>query len=175
MSRTGLVPASLFNPASPLPSAGAGSVLAQSTTRNTTLADTDLSRLNIDQLTALVGKAQSEVASREKQRRKDLRSELERRLAADGYKLGDIFPELPTGAVGGRQHRKMPVKFRNPQNPDETWTGIGRSRGGCRRSWASGASIWRRSRPFQCTASTPRGPLLAPLRRSSINSRIAEI
>ena len=91
------------------------------------MADIDLSGLNIDQLTELVGKAQSEVASREKQRRKDLRSELERRLRAEGYKLSDIFPELGTDAVGGRQRRKMPVKFRNPQNPDETWTGIGRS------------------------------------------------
>ena len=91
------------------------------------MADIDLSGLNIDQLAELVGKAQTEMASREKQRRKDLRSELERQLAADGYKLGDIFPELPTGAVGGRQRRKMPVKFRNPQNPEEKWTGIGRT------------------------------------------------
>ena len=58
------------------------------------MASIDLSALNIDQLTDLVGKAQSEMASREKQRRKDLRSELERRVAADGYKMGDIFPEL---------------------------------------------------------------------------------
>ena len=91
------------------------------------MADIDISGLNIDQLTDLVGKAQSEMASREKQRRKDLRSELERRVAADGYKLGDIFPELGNGAAGGRQRRKMPVKFRNPQNPEETWTGIRRS------------------------------------------------
>ena len=91
------------------------------------MADTDLSRLNIDQLTELVGNAQTEMASREKKRRKELRSKLERRLAADGYKLGDIFPELGFGATGGRQRRKMPVKFRNPQNPEETWTGIGRS------------------------------------------------
>ena len=67
------------------------------------------------------------MASREKQRRKDLRSELERRLTADGYKLHDIFPELGTGGANGRQRRKMPVKFRNPQNPDDTWTGIGRT------------------------------------------------
>ena len=100
MSRTGLAPASLFNPASPPPSAGADYVLAQSTTRNITLADIDLSGLNIDQLAELVGKAQTEMASREKQRRKDLRSELERRLAADGYKLGDIFPELPDRCRG---------------------------------------------------------------------------
>ena len=99
----------------------------QSTTRNTTLADVDLSGLNIDQLTDLVGKAQTEMASREKRRRKDLRSELQRRIAADGYKLSDIFPELRNGGVNGTSRQKRPAKFRNPQNPDETWTGIGRS------------------------------------------------
>ena len=87
----------------------------------------DFSGLNIDQLTDLVGKAQTEMASRERQRRKDLRSELERRVAADGYKLGDIFPEFGNGAVGRRQRRKMPAKFPNPQNSDEAWTGNGRS------------------------------------------------
>ena len=91
------------------------------------MADIDLSGLNIDQLAEFVGKAQAQMASCEKQRRKELRSELGRRVAAEGYNLNDIFPELGTGAVGGRQRRKMPVKFRNPQNPDETWTGIGRS------------------------------------------------
>ena len=91
------------------------------------MADIDLSRLNLDQLTELVGKAQTEVASREKQRRKDLRSELERRVAADGYKLSDIFPELPNGAANGAQRQKRPTKFRSPQNPEEKWTGIGRT------------------------------------------------
>ena len=91
------------------------------------MASIDLSDLNIDQLAELATNAQSEMASREKQRRRDLRSELERRAAAEGYKMGDIFPELGNGASGERQRRKMPAKFRNPQNPDETWTGIGRS------------------------------------------------
>ena len=91
------------------------------------MADIDLSDLNIDQLTDLVGKAQSEMASRERKRRKDLRSELERRIAAEGYKMGDIFPELAKGGTNGTGRRKMPAKFRNPQNPEETWTGIGRS------------------------------------------------
>ena len=91
------------------------------------MADIDLSTLNIDQLTDLVGNAQSEMASREKQRRKDLRSELERRVAADGYKMADIFPELGNGAANGRQRQKRPAKYRNPQNPDHTWSGIGRT------------------------------------------------
>ena len=87
----------------------------------------DISALNIDQITELAGNAQAELASRRGQRGKDLRKELERRVTSEGYKLGDIFPELGTGATGGRQRRKMPVKFRNPQNPDETWAGIGRT------------------------------------------------
>ena len=91
------------------------------------MADIDLSSFDIDQLADLVGKAQSEMASREKQRRTDLRSELERRIKAEGYKIPDIFPELGTSGANGRQRRKMPAKFRNPQNPEETWTGIGRS------------------------------------------------
>ena len=90
------------------------------------MASIDLSGLNIDQLTELLGNTQSEMASRERQRRKDLRSELERRLAADGYKLGDIFPELGLGATGGRQRQKRPAKYRNPQNPEQSWSGIGR-------------------------------------------------
>ena len=91
------------------------------------MADIDLSGLNIDQLTDLVGKAQSEMASRERKRRKDLRGEIERRVTAEGYKLGDIFPELGNGASAGRQRQKRPAKYRNPQNPDNTWSGIGRT------------------------------------------------
>ena len=91
------------------------------------MTDIDLSGLNIDQLTDLVGKAQSEVASRERNRRNDLRKELELLVTSEGYKMGDIFPEFGNTATDGTRRRKMPVKFRNPQNPDDTWTGIGRS------------------------------------------------
>ena len=87
----------------------------------------DLKAFDIDQLNKLVGDAQTEMASREKRKRQDLRAELERRVAAEGYKMDDIFPELGTSAPTGRRRRKMPAKYRNPQNPDETWTGIGRS------------------------------------------------
>ena len=94
------------------------------------MADIDLSGLNIDQLTDLAGKAQSEMASRERTRRKDLRSELERRVSADGYNpppLGDIFPELGSANGSGARRQKRPAKYRNPQNPDDAWSGIGRT------------------------------------------------
>ena len=90
------------------------------------VASIDLKSLNIDQLPELLAKAQTELASREKQGRKDLRAELERRVAADGYRMADIFPELGAGAASGAR-RKRPAKYRDPQNPERTWSGIGRA------------------------------------------------
>ena len=86
----------------------------------------DLKSLDIKQLPELLAKAQTELASREKQNRKDLRAELERRITADGYKMADIFPELGA-ASSSRARRKWPAKYRDPQNPEQTWGGIGRT------------------------------------------------
>ena len=86
----------------------------------------DIARLDIEQLTDLLGKAQSELASRERQNRKDLRAEVERRVAADGYTMADVFPELGA-ASSGRARHKRPAKLRDPQNPERTWSGIGRA------------------------------------------------
>ena len=90
------------------------------------MASIDLERLDIDQLAELLATAHTEMASREKGNRKELRAELERRVAADGYKMADIFPELGAGAASGAR-RKRPAKYRDPQNPDTTWSGIGRT------------------------------------------------
>ena len=90
------------------------------------VASIDLKSLDIKQLPELLAKAQTELASREKQGRRDLRAELERRVASDGYKMADIFPELGAASSSGTR-RKRPAKYRNPQNPDTTWSGIGRT------------------------------------------------
>ena len=90
------------------------------------VASIDLESLDIDQLVKLLATAQTEIASREKENRKELRAELERRVAADGYKMADLFPEFGTSASSGAR-RKRPAKYRDPQNPDQTWSGIGRT------------------------------------------------
>ena len=90
------------------------------------MASTDLNNLDIDQLNELLGKAQTEMATREKQGRRDLRAEFERRVAADGYKMADIFPELGAASSSGAR-RKRPAKYRDPQNPEQAWGGIGRT------------------------------------------------
>ena len=86
----------------------------------------DLTALSDEQLTDLLSKAQAKLASRERQNRKDLRAEIERRMAADGYKMADVFPELGA-ARSSTTRRKRPARYRDPQNPEQTWSGIGRT------------------------------------------------
>ena len=83
-----------------------------------------MASIDIDQLAELLTEAHAELASREKENRKELRAELERRLTAAGYKLGDIFPEF-SSAASASTHRKRPAKYGDPQNPERTWSGIG--------------------------------------------------
>ena len=86
----------------------------------------DLESLDIERLPELLAKAQSELGSREKQNRKEFRAELERRVAADGYRMAEIFPEFRT-ASSSSSRRKRPPKYRDPHNPGQTWSGIGRT------------------------------------------------
>ena len=92
----------------------------------TEVASIDLEPLDIDQLAELLAKAHTEMASREKENRNELRAELERRVAAEGYKMRDIFPEF-AGSASSSTRRKRPAKYRDPQNPDQTWSGVGRT------------------------------------------------
>jgi len=84
----------------------------------------DLTGLGIEPLTRPLSDARAEVAAGEKRSRKDLRAELERRVAPEGCELADIFPELGT-ASSGPARRKRPPRYRHPQDPDRTWIGIG--------------------------------------------------
>ena len=90
------------------------------------MTSTDLDKLGIEQLAELLGNAQAEMASREKHDRKELRAEVERRVAAEGYQLADIFPEF-RAASSGPARRKRPLRYRDPQNPDHAWSGVGRT------------------------------------------------
>ena len=49
------------------------------------MTSTDLDKFDIEQLADLLSDAQAEMAAREKHNRKELRTELERRVAAEGY------------------------------------------------------------------------------------------
>ena len=80
------------------------------------MTEVRIAGLDVEQLTDLLGEAQAELASRERQNRRDLRAELERRVAAEGYKMADIFPELG-GVLFDRRATKAAREVPGPTEP----------------------------------------------------------
>ena len=119
------------------------------------MASIDIERLDIDQLTELLAKAQTEIASREQGNRKELRAELERRVAADGYKMADLFPELGPAlrAAHAANGLRSTATLRTPNGPGAALDG---PRSGCRRSSTNAASTWPPSSRSRCIRSIPR-------------------
>ena len=117
----------------------------------------DITRLDIDQLTELHDKVQGELASRERQKRVELRAHVERRLAAEGYTLNGIFPDLVAAASAGTR-RKRTAKYRDPQSPDNSWSGIGPTPKWVKAILEERGIVSQRSSPSRCTGSTARSP-----------------
>ena len=79
----------------------------------------EMSRSDLQHLQAEVEKALKKAEKRD--RREALRA-AEKAAAEFGYPLDELLGAAPAGATGG----KLPPKYRNPGNPDQTWSGRGR-------------------------------------------------
>lgn len=79
----------------------------------------EMSRSDLQHLQAEVEKALKKAEKRD--RREALRA-AEQAAAEFGYPLDELLGAAPAGATGG----KLPPKYRNPGNPDQTWSGRGR-------------------------------------------------
>ena len=83
---------------------------------------TDLATLSLAELHDLVTRAQRELAERQKQERRQVMADI--RALADSVGLGVNFLEEQKDS-GSLRGRKVAPKYRNPHNPEETWTGRG--------------------------------------------------
>ncbi|WP_068109707.1 H-NS histone family protein [Tropicimonas marinistellae] len=84
----------------------------------------NMSRAELEQLAKDVEIAMVEVAERE---RREALEAIEETAKAHGYDLSDLSNLLGGRAAGrGKSKAKNPPKFRNPENPKQTWTGRGR-------------------------------------------------
>src|SRR5690606_42110505 len=57
-------------------------------------------------------------------------SDLDQKLHDNGFSIRELYPELFRTTAAPKTENKQSVtpKYRNPDNPDETWTGRGRVR-----------------------------------------------
>ncbi|MBM7066527.1 H-NS family nucleoid-associated regulatory protein [Actibacterium sp. 188UL27-1] len=85
-----------------------------------------LSRKELEKLQVDIDKALAKVAEEE---RKAALAAAEKAVANHGFSLDEL---IASGAVGGKKGRnapKSPAKYRNPDNPEQTWSGRGRRPG----------------------------------------------
>lgn len=79
----------------------------------------DLSKLSLNELKELRKKVDNAISSFEERKKTEARAKLE----AQAKELGFTLDEL----VGGKTRRaKAPAKYRNPDDPKQTWSGRGR-------------------------------------------------
>ena len=87
----------------------------------------DIDSLSLKELTVLLNEVEAAIPEKKKTEIVDLRAKLEAVAAEAGYTLTEV--------VGGRAGKRgatagngtVAVKYRNPDNPAETWSGRGRT------------------------------------------------
>lgn len=83
------------------------------------MSQIDLNSMNLDQLKQLLRDIDKAIFGFEDRRRSEARAALEAQARELGYSLGEL--------TGGKAPRRVyPPKYRDPENPQLTWSGRGR-------------------------------------------------
>ena len=80
----------------------------------------DLNTLTLKELKKLLKDADKTIADFEDRKKREALAELEKKAAEMGFSLSDL-------ANVGKVKKVSPAKYRNPNDPDQTWTGRGRT------------------------------------------------
>jgi DNA-binding protein H-NS len=81
----------------------------------------DVNTLSLKELKDLQSQVAKAIASFEDRKKKQALAELEEKAREMGFSLAEL-----TGATVGRKRTPSVVKYRNPSDPSDTWTGRGR-------------------------------------------------
>ncbi|MBV8156850.1 MAG: H-NS histone family protein [Dyella sp.] len=85
----------------------------------------DIKNLNHNQLNDLISKAQSRQHELRKEKVAKLRDKIHALIKAEGFSFEDVFGQ----ARGGKTRRAggtVAPKYRNPADPEQTWSGRGK-------------------------------------------------
>ncbi|HEX7816211.1 H-NS histone family protein [Dyella sp.] len=84
----------------------------------------DLHSLSYDQLQDLIERAQAQISSTKKDRLSDARRKIQAILTQYHVTLEELFSRHDERAPTSRP--ALPAKYRNPSDPLQTWSGVGR-------------------------------------------------
>lgn len=89
----------------------------------------DWAQYDDEDLERFIRELKAEQQNRKAEKRRALKAQISDMVKAQGISLSDLFPQSakPRGRPKGKAPGETPnVKYRNPDNPGQTWTGTGR-------------------------------------------------
>ncbi|MGB8622784.1 MAG: H-NS histone family protein [Paracoccaceae bacterium] len=95
----------------------------------------DLDKLSKKELEKLRSDVDKALATLESRKKAEARKAAEQAAKEHGFSLDDIFK------AGAKPKQKSPPKYRNPANPQQTWTGRGRQPGWIKEALEKGKSL----------------------------------
>ncbi len=101
----------------------------------------DLSNLSVEEINGLIAQLPKEIERRKKENRSAALQAVKEAAASYGFTLNDLFGDAPVVAVKERKQSTVAIKYRNPENESETWTGRGIKPKWLQNKLAQGASI----------------------------------
>ena len=85
----------------------------------------DLSLYSIEELKTLVAKARREITLKERHRLQEVRDRIEQLASGLNMSLEEVMGHKPQSRTTGKIKARV-IRFRNPANPAQTWTGHGK-------------------------------------------------
>lgn len=79
----------------------------------------NLDDLNLSQLSALAGKLEQAQRKAKARERAEVRQKISELVHSRGLKLDDVMPQA-------RKRPRKTARYINPDNPSQTWSGLGR-------------------------------------------------
>lgn len=84
------------------------------------MASINYDKMSVKELTDHIARAQRALAAAKERERSDLKQKIASLAENAGFSVGELFGQR------GRGGKSVAVKFMNPDNRSETWTGRGR-------------------------------------------------
>ncbi|MEX0758907.1 MAG: H-NS histone family protein [Tistlia sp.] len=86
----------------------------------------NLDKMSVKELNELIANAQASIAKKQKEERKTALKDARNAAAKWGFDLDDLVGGAKKSAGRKTGKRQLKPKFRHPENPDLTWSGVGR-------------------------------------------------
>ena len=90
------------------------------------LEEISLDDYSIAELEELINEAKKAIDQQQRQKVRELRKEFKQKASEVGLKIEEVWNYRKRKPRTGSDGRPTPPKYRNPDHPEQTWTGHGR-------------------------------------------------